>query len=92
VRQGIHKLFNRLGPGKYHFRVTACNNDGVRNEEGAHLDFNIAPAWYQTTWFRGLYHLYWFDSRCERDFLWQAQQVFCLRQQAALESMQTQLF
>ena len=45
-------FYTRLGPGKYHFRVIACNNDGVWNEEGAHLDFVIAPTWYQTTWFR----------------------------------------
>jgi signal transduction histidine kinase/ligand-binding sensor domain-containing protein len=44
-------FYTRLGPGKYHFRAIACNNDGVWNEEGAFLDFNIAPAWYQTTWF-----------------------------------------
>jgi PAS domain S-box-containing protein len=50
-------FYNRLGPGKYHFRVTACNNDGIWNEEGTHLDFNIAPAWYQTIWFRGFYVL-----------------------------------
>ncbi|HWO31529.1 MAG TPA: ATP-binding protein, partial [Candidatus Acidoferrum sp.] len=50
-------FYTRLGPGKYHFRVIACNNDGVWNEEGAHLDFVIAPAWYQTIWFRGLYVL-----------------------------------
>ena len=50
-------FYNGLGPGKYHFRVIACNNDGVWNDEGAHLDFNIAPAWYQTIWFRGLYVL-----------------------------------
>jgi PAS domain S-box-containing protein len=53
-------FYTRLGPGEYHFRVIACNNDGVWNEEGAHLDFNIAPAWYQTTWFRGLYVLAFF--------------------------------
>ena len=47
-------FYTRLGPGKYHFRVIACNNDGVWNEEGAHLDFVIAPAWYQTIWFRSL--------------------------------------
>ena len=47
-------FYTRLGPGKYHFRVIACNNDGVWNAEGAHLDFVIAPAWYQTIWFRGL--------------------------------------
>jgi PAS domain S-box-containing protein len=45
-------FYNNLKPGRYSFRVIACNNDGVWNEEGAHLDFNIAPAWYQTTWFR----------------------------------------
>ncbi len=44
-------FYNGLGPGKYHFQVIACNNDGVWNEEGAHLDFAIAPVWYQTTWF-----------------------------------------
>jgi PAS domain S-box-containing protein len=53
-------FYNSLGPGKYHFRVIACNNDGVWNEVGAHLDFNIAPAWYQTIWFRGLYVLAFF--------------------------------
>jgi len=53
-------FYTRLGPGKYHFRVIACNNDGVWNEEGAHLDFKIAPAWYQTIWFRGLYVLAFF--------------------------------
>jgi PAS domain S-box-containing protein len=50
-------FYTRLGPGKHHFRVIACNGDGVWNEEGAHLDFNITPAWYQTIWFRGLYVL-----------------------------------
>jgi PAS domain S-box-containing protein len=45
-------FYTRLGPGTYHFRVIACNNDGVWNEEGARLDFRIAPAWYQTIWFR----------------------------------------
>jgi hypothetical protein len=45
-------FYNDLRPGKYKFRVTACNNDGVWNEEGATLDFSVAPAWYQTIWFR----------------------------------------
>ena len=47
-------FYTRLGPGQYHFRVIACNNDGVWNEEGARLEFNIAPALYQTIWFRFL--------------------------------------
>ncbi len=53
-------FYTRLGPGEYHFRVKACNNDGVWNETGASLSFNIAPAWYQTIWFRGLYVLAFF--------------------------------
>jgi hypothetical protein len=53
-------FYTSLGPGKFHFRVIACNNDGVWNEEGAHLDFVIAPTWYQTIWFRGLYVLAFF--------------------------------
>jgi signal transduction histidine kinase/ligand-binding sensor domain-containing protein len=45
-------FYSDLRPGKYRFRVIACNNDGVWNEEGATLDFSVAPAWYQTIWFR----------------------------------------
>src|SRR5262249_41402601 len=33
-------------------RVMACNNSGVWNEAGAALDFSVAPAYYQTSWFR----------------------------------------
>jgi signal transduction histidine kinase len=48
-------FYTRLGPGEYHFRVIACNNDDVWNEEGARLAFSIAPAWFQTRWFQALY-------------------------------------
>jgi signal transduction histidine kinase/ligand-binding sensor domain-containing protein len=44
--------YTNLAPGTYHFRVLACNNSGVWNEEGASLEFLIPPAWYQTNWFR----------------------------------------
>ncbi len=37
-------FYTDLGPGKYRFRVIACNNSGVWNEQGATLDFAIAPA------------------------------------------------
>jgi signal transduction histidine kinase len=30
----------------------ACNSDGVWNDRAAKLDFSIASAFYQTTWFR----------------------------------------
>ena len=44
--------YTNLSPKHYRFRVLACNNSGVWNEEGALLDFSIAPTFYQTTWFR----------------------------------------
>ena len=43
--------YTNLPPGDYRFRVMACNDSGVWNEEGDFLDFSIAPAFYQTTWF-----------------------------------------
>jgi signal transduction histidine kinase/ligand-binding sensor domain-containing protein len=46
--------YTNLPPGNYRFRVIACNNSGVWNEDGASLDFVIPPAWYQTNWFRAL--------------------------------------
>jgi signal transduction histidine kinase/ligand-binding sensor domain-containing protein len=45
-------FFSGLPPGDYRFQVIASNNSGVWNEQGAALDFSIAPAWWQTLWFR----------------------------------------
>jgi signal transduction histidine kinase/ligand-binding sensor domain-containing protein len=45
-------IYTNLPPRAYRFRLMASNNSGVWNEEGALLDFSIAPAFYQTTWFR----------------------------------------
>jgi ligand-binding sensor domain-containing protein/signal transduction histidine kinase len=45
-------FYNDLPPGHYRFRVMAANNSGVWNEAGTYFDFNIAPAYYQTIWFR----------------------------------------
>jgi signal transduction histidine kinase/ligand-binding sensor domain-containing protein len=45
-------FYSDLPPGAYRFRVIASNNDGVWNEAGAALDLSIAPAYYQTAWFR----------------------------------------
>jgi PAS domain S-box-containing protein len=47
-------FYTNLSPGKYRFRVMACNNSGVWNEAGTFMDISIAPAYYQTTWFRTL--------------------------------------
>ncbi|HKV33558.1 MAG TPA: two-component regulator propeller domain-containing protein [Pyrinomonadaceae bacterium] len=45
-------FYTNLGPGNYVFRVAASNNDGVWNQEAATFRFTVAPAWYQTAWFR----------------------------------------
>jgi ligand-binding sensor domain-containing protein len=45
-------FYTNLKPGTYRFHVIACNNDGVWNEQGASLQFRIAPAWYQTIAFK----------------------------------------
>ena len=47
-------FYTNLRPGSYRFRVMASNNSGVWNETGAVLDFSVAPAYYQTTWFAAL--------------------------------------
>src|SRR5208337_1592152 len=46
--------YTNLPPRHYRFRVIASNNSGVWNEQGDVLDFSIAPAYYQTNWFRAL--------------------------------------
>lgn len=40
-----------LPPRRYRFEVTACNLDGVCNEAGAAVDFEVEPYFYQTYWF-----------------------------------------
>jgi signal transduction histidine kinase/ligand-binding sensor domain-containing protein len=44
--------YTDLTPGKYRFRVIASNNDGIWNQQGASLEFNVMPRWYQTLWFK----------------------------------------
>lgn len=43
--------YTKLPPGDYTFRVTACNNDGIWNEEGASISFYLRPYFHQTPWF-----------------------------------------
>jgi signal transduction histidine kinase len=50
-------FYTDLSPKRYVFRVIACNNDGIWNDRGATLEFSIAPAWFQTDWFRASYVL-----------------------------------
>lgn len=56
VDAGHQRVANypNLMPGRYRFRVIACNNDGVWNDSGAHLDIHLQPHFWQTGWFRAL--------------------------------------
>ncbi len=65
-------FYTDLPPGRYRFQVIASNNSGVWNEQGASIDFTIAPAFWQTLWFRSacvaaflalLGLLYWLRAR-----------------------------
>jgi len=40
--------YTNLPPGRYRFRVIACNNSGLWNEDGASLSFSVEPHFYQT--------------------------------------------
>jgi signal transduction histidine kinase len=44
--------YSYLPPGTYTFRVIACNNDDVWNEEGASLTFRVLPHVWQDWWFK----------------------------------------
>jgi ligand-binding sensor domain-containing protein/signal transduction histidine kinase len=44
--------YPRLAPGKYVFRFTACNREGIWNERPVAIPFEVTPACWQTAWFR----------------------------------------
>ena len=46
--------YTGIPPGRYQFRVTACNNDGVWNGAGASVGLVVLPPWWLTWWFRVL--------------------------------------
>jgi ligand-binding sensor domain-containing protein/signal transduction histidine kinase len=41
----------KLPPDRYRFHVMACNEDGVWNETGAAVTFNVLPPFWRTWWF-----------------------------------------
>ncbi len=43
--------YAHLSPGHYRFRVIACNNEGVWNDAGTALEFELQPFFYQTKTF-----------------------------------------
>jgi len=46
--------YTKLPPGNYRFRVIACNNDGVWNDQGASVGLLLTPHLYETAWFYSL--------------------------------------
>ena len=52
VERGHSAVFSRLPPGDYTFQVTACNNHGVWNENGADFSFAVTPFFWQGWTFR----------------------------------------
>lgn len=43
--------YANLPPGKYRFRVTACNIDGTCSDVGGTVSFELASHYYQRAWF-----------------------------------------
>ncbi len=43
--------YTNLPPGRYRFRVVACNNGGIWSEPGASFAFALSPRFHQTIWF-----------------------------------------
>jgi signal transduction histidine kinase len=43
-------VYTNLPHGRFAFRVTACNNDNIWNNEGAAQIVVIRPFWYETWW------------------------------------------
>ena len=43
--------YTNLPPGKFKFRVSACNRDGLCNETGTAVSFVLASHYYQRIWF-----------------------------------------
>ena len=45
-------IYTNLGPGSYRFRLVASNSEGLWNGPETAIALNVAPAYYQTYWFR----------------------------------------
>lgn len=86
-------FYSKVNPGRYTFRVRACNGDGVWNEKGASLAFVLLPYFYQTWTFYGLcgaallgalWFIHALRVRIQR-------KIFYLQQQAMLEKERSRI-
>ena len=80
-------FYSNLSPRNYRFRVIASNNSGVWNETGDSLEFSIAPAYYQTNWFRAslVAAFFWRSGRCTVCVLHQLAREFNMRLEGRVE-------
>ncbi len=53
IETGVQRVapYSLLPAGHYRFHVTACNNSGIWNEQGAIMSFVVEPYFWQTWWF-----------------------------------------
>lgn len=49
--------YTNLAPGDYVFKVKSSNNDGLWNEEAAHIAISISPPFWMTWWAYAIYGL-----------------------------------
>jgi len=45
-------VYTNLGPGSYRFWLVTSNSEGLWNGPETAIALNVAPAYYQTSWFR----------------------------------------
>ena len=79
-----------LRPGSYTFRVRAANEDGVRNDVGASLDFTIPAPWWASRLAIGIYLLalllgIYIVDRIQRKRLIRKERTIAAIEQAKLE-------
>lgn len=56
VEAGTRRMatYTNLPPGRFEFRVIACNNDGVWNDTGSAFAIMLRPPYYRSNWFFAL--------------------------------------
>ena len=76
--------YTNLAPGKYTFRVTASNRDGVWNDRGTFLRIHVQPPFWRTTLFTLLLILTGVFSLCL--LFWQRRRAYRARDKRRLET------
>ncbi len=76
--------YTSLKPGKYVFRFTACNSDGIWAKNYKQLTINILPPFWITLWFR-LFTLLFISSLILLVFILRTQQMRKINQELEAE-------